>query len=203
MEATFVSIVIMTIAFGLFLYRRYFYAFFLTLIFMCFFSTFFASSFFETALPNGPAKELILSLVPYIAGFGVFLMFPLLVIIVNFFLEKRFIQAFLTMILIPIVMLMNAEKKFVYFPLADTVHSKGFTLERFESIKPGMTRQQVEDLIGKPHSSADGYFDGEPGCESQTGDGAAWFSDFSWFDSAVCYDKNDRVVKTESQYVPD
>ncbi len=201
MEAIFIGIVIVTITFGLLLYRRYFYAFFLTLIFVCFFSTFFAPSFFETTLPSGPIKEFILASVPYVAGFGVFLMFPLLVIIVNFFLEKKFTQAFLIMILIPIVVLMNAEKKFVYFPLADTVHSKRFTVERFESIKPGMTKEQVEALIGIPPAKVGEYFVDETGCIAQTTDGAAILFDFAWFDTDVCYDEHGRVNETQSRYV--
>lgn len=140
----------------------------------------------------------------FFTSLSLLLIFPLLVIVVNFLLQGKILQSASTLLLLPILWVTSLETKFFFYPLLDTTHSPEFTLKKFKSIKSGMTRQEMGALIGKPHPKAGGYFASDQ-CESQTGDNAAskFLIDFAWLDSAVCYDENDRVIETKMGYVPD
>lgn len=151
--------------------------------------------------------QTIFSLFDIFVSIGVLLVFPIAVMTVNFILQLQFTQALVMALVLPAFFILTLESHFIFCPLIDTTHSSEFTLKRFKSITPGMTRQQVVMLIGRPHPSAGGYLGDETGCESQTGDNGplakSLHLDFAWLDSVVCYDKNDRVVKTQMNYVPD
>jgi hypothetical protein len=83
------------------------------------------------------------------------------------------------------------ESEFILNPLIDTQLPPGFTLTKFESIKPGMTKAQVLKIIPPPEylSNNDSWGYGN--------DGAAPFGDFAWFRFTVHFDAQGKVTKTE------
>jgi len=90
------------------------------------------------------------------------------------------------------------ESEFIFNPLIDTKLPPGFTNQKFDSIKPGMTKAEVLKILPPPlDSSKDetswGY--GE--------DGAASFGDFAWFRFTINFDQAGKVVETKRQIFHD
>lgn len=81
------------------------------------------------------------------------------------------------------------ESVFVLNPLIDTALPKGFSVERFDKIKPGMTQQQVRELVPPPPSIYESAW-------AYGNDGAAPFGDYAWFMFEIEFDAQGRVVKT-------
>lgn len=130
------------------------------------------------------------------------LLIPILVVSIPYMAyRKRFRMALALFFLLPIAWFSTIESYFTFFPLLDTTRSPEFTLEGFNQIRPGMTRDQVRALIGDPVENAGQYH--RP-CEGQTGDGAAPpLLDFAWLNASVCYDETGHVTETERMWVPD
>lgn len=183
------------------------YGYFVVFLWFCYTCRFLLPMLLADFLEEGQLETLLDTTFAFFTSVGILLIFPLAVMIVNFLLQGKFIPAFLMLLLYPAVMVTNLEARFIFYPLMDTTHSPEFTLKKFKSIQPGMTRDEVVALIGNPHPSAGGYFSGANGCEAQTGDNGPMAKslglDFAWLDSAVCYDEQGRVTHTEMGYVPD
>lgn len=188
------------------LFRRKltFYGCFVAFIWWCFLWRIIIPMIFFGLLGENILGNAIMWLSSFFTSLSVLLVFPLLVMVVNFLLQGKILQSISTLLLLPVLWMSSLESKFLFYPLIDTPHSEEFTLKKFKSIQPGMTRGEVEDLIGKPIDKPGSYFWGD-GCEPQTGDGAAgkYGLDFAWLDSAVCYDENDRVTEIKMGYVGD
>jgi SmpA / OmlA family len=82
-----------------------------------------------------------------------------------------------------------SESVFAPNPLIDTQLPKGFSVEQFEQIKPGMTRQQVRQLVPEPPLADQSVW-------QYGNDGAAPFGDFAWFWFEIEFDQAGRVIKT-------
>lgn len=135
------------------------------------------------------------------SGLMILLIPALIVFILSELYRKRFAQALILFLLLPITWFSTIESYFIFYPLIDTTRSPEFTLEGFNRIRPGMTRDQVRTLIGDPVENAGQYH--RP-CEGQTGDGAAPpLFDFAWLNASVCYDETEHVTETERMWVPD
>lgn len=74
---------------------------------------------------------------------------------------------------------------------ADTVCAPGFAEEKFQQIRYGMTRKEVESILGPP-------LRGGPGLYFYTSDGGSWLWDFAWQGRAVRF-VDERVVGVESR----
>ncbi|NER27445.1 MAG: hypothetical protein F6J89_07365 [Symploca sp. SIO1C4] len=73
-------------------------------------------------------------------------------------------------------------------PTIDTVLPPEFSEEKFFSIKPGMDRNEVIALLGKPTQPELGLHYGD--------DGAAGWWDFAYIDYRIFVDDNDKVIGT-------
>ncbi len=184
-----------------------FYGYFVALLGFCYLCRMILPIIIFSIIGESSLGSFFLLFFSFFTSLSVLLVFPLAVMIVNFLLQGKILESFIVVLFLPVIYVSSLESHFLFYPLIDTTHSSEFTLKRFKSITPGMTRQQVEVLIGKPHPSAGGYLGDETGCESQTGDNGplakSLHLDFAWLDSVVCYDNNDRVVKTQMNYVSD
>lgn len=69
-----------------------------------------------------------------------------------------------------------------------------FTVQNFESIKPGMTKAEVSKILPPPK-----YLSEDGGSWHYGQDGAAPFGDFAWFDFIIHFDAEGKVIKTERQ----
>ncbi|OCQ89352.1 hypothetical protein BCD64_26710 [Nostoc sp. MBR 210] len=87
-----------------------------------------------------------------------------------------------------------SESEFIFYPLIDTQLPPGFTVQKFDSIKPGMTKADVLKILPAPMSSSDDHNSWYYGQ-----DGAAPFGDFAWFEFTIHFDSKGKVVKTERQ----
>ncbi|MBD2597806.1 hypothetical protein H6G74_26285 [Nostoc spongiaeforme FACHB-130] len=86
------------------------------------------------------------------------------------------------------------ESVFIFNPLIDTKLPPGFTLQKFDSIKPGMSKAEVSKILSAPRYSSD------DGLSWRYGeDGAAPFGDFAWFEFTIHFDEAGKVMKTERQ----
>jgi hypothetical protein len=81
-----------------------------------------------------------------------------------------------------------SESVFVFDPFIDTRLPQGFSVEQFEQIKLGMTKQQVLRLVPEPPSIYQSVW-------HYGNDGAAPFGDFAWFGFEVEFDQTDHVVR--------
>ncbi|WP_427159719.1 hypothetical protein ACQFX9_27600 [Aliinostoc sp. HNIBRCY26] len=80
------------------------------------------------------------------------------------------------------------------YRLIDTQLPPGFTVQKFESIKPGMTKAEVSKILPAPMYKSD-----DGGSWHYGQDGAAPFGDFAWFDFKIHFDAEGKVIKTERQ----
>lgn len=84
------------------------------------------------------------------------------------------------------------ESEFIFNPLIDTQLPPGFTNQKFDSIKPGMTKAEVLQILPPPM-----YLSNDETSWSYGNDGAAYFGDFAWFQFTIHFDTVGKVVKTE------
>lgn len=100
----------------------------------------------------------------------------------------------LCLLSLPIVVFLQCftESVFVLNPLIDTVLPEGFSAEKFEKVKPGMTKAEVLRLVPKPLEGSDQFW-------SYGNDGAAPFGDYAWFLFEIEFDADGRVLKTGQQ----
>ena len=97
------------------------------------------------------------------------------------------------------------ENYFPLYPHIDTYFAEGYTDEAFAQVEIGMTKAEVEALLGVPlhmHS-----YDYGPEYDidmtwAYTQDGAAPIGDFAW-DYRVIFFNNDLVVQKEQVWVHD
>ncbi len=141
---------------------------------------------------------------------------PLLLIsLVYFVLKGRWIYASILLCVLFLTFLapMFRWSYFSFYPLIHTVHSSKFTVERFEKIRIGMTKKQVESFIGDRPSRDEFYnpareYDSKycdplgrcDSCEMQTGRPSGRNGGFAHFQAEVCYDNDGRVVKVEGGF---
>ncbi|WP_236141127.1 hypothetical protein [Nostoc sp. CMAA1605] len=113
-------------------------------------------------------------------------------------LTKGLIVFFVIFVLFVGIFFTGSESEFIFYPLIDTQSPPGFTVQKFESIKPGMTKFEVSKILPTPkYSSEDG------GSWHYGEDGAAPFGDFAWFDFTIHFDAEGKVMKTERQQFND
>lgn len=143
----------------------------------------------------------------FFASLSVLLIIPVFALMLFFFFRKEVGSGLALLFLLPALFLAPAEQMFVFAPLLDTTKSPEFSLEKFDRIQAGMTRAEVEALIGKPpeeiaKQNEEAKKNKTAECEQQTGDGAlmAYFLDFAWLFSSVCYDEGGNVIDTERSF---
>ncbi|NJP11332.1 MAG: hypothetical protein HC866_19180 [Leptolyngbyaceae cyanobacterium RU_5_1] len=81
------------------------------------------------------------------------------------------------------------ESEFVFNPLIDTELPQGFTQAKFNSIKPGMTKIHVLQLIPAPENGPKGNH------WSYGNDGAALWGDYAWFQFNIHFNQDDKVTQ--------
>ncbi len=95
------------------------------------------------------------------------------------------------------------EGRHIIKPYIDTRFSENYSPEKFEEIETGMTKNQVEYLIGRPLRIGKGYDDSLVTNYHYTGDGKLLnlrkpveqhYDDFAWYRSTVGFDTNNIVV---------
>lgn len=87
-----------------------------------------------------------------------------------------------------IVLFPLLEEPCPWNPWIDTVCAPGFTEEKFQQIKIGMTIKEVEALLGPPLNVPDWNTD----FYHYTSDGKCWFWDFAWNQRSIEF-RGDRV----------
>jgi hypothetical protein len=145
----------------------------------------------------------------------------------------RYITLFIFLIFLKIVLVFSwkfltsyyVEAVFPLYPLIDTKLPPGFSLEKFENIQIGMTKNEVLKILPPPISSpivlknsppiytlissrqynrqGNPVFSGEIEKEWSIDDdawyygedGACLFADFAWFKFEIHFDKENKVVK--------
>lgn len=80
-------------------------------------------------------------------------------------------------------------------PLIDTYHSSTFNINNVPKVKEGMTREEVDALIGEPIEQNGNY-------NRYTRDGACLSGDFAWYKIIIKFE-NDIVVSIESDVICD
>ncbi|MBD2437744.1 hypothetical protein [Nostoc sp. FACHB-110] len=114
-------------------------------------------------------------------------------------LIKGLILFFVIFVLpVGIQLLCFTESVFIFNPLIDTKLPPGFTPQKFDSIKPGMSKSEVSQILPEPTYSSD-----DGGSWHYGEDGAAPFGDFAWFDFIIRFDVQGKVTKTERQTLHD
>lgn len=141
------------------------------------------------------------SLIPALIISGIFYRFSsfskkkIIAIILFLFL---FIQAF--------DVFRNSEIELLAYPEIDTTYSESFSIEEWNSIQNGMTKDEVTNLLGKPlHEFPVEYSTGIPNCHDRyiySSDGKAMpHLDFAYVDRQICFDNEGKVsLKTEYTY---
>jgi outer membrane protein assembly factor BamE (lipoprotein component of BamABCDE complex) len=96
------------------------------------------------------------------------------------------------------------EGKNIIDPYVDTQFGEGYSPEKFQLIKMGMTMEQVTCIVGKPLGSEEAYGDSTKTEYYYTGDGKLLhqsqqagkegYDDFAWYRSSVIVDSNNIVV---------
>ncbi len=119
-----------------------------------------------------------------------------LIVVVYFLYKRKWKLAILFTLLLPIIAFFLIESYFAPFPLIDTFHSPEFTLEKFDQVKVGMSKNQVRALIGTPPSEIYIPEENPNNCENQTNDGASKYWDFAWYHAEVCFDEQNNVNST-------
>ncbi len=79
---------------------------------------------------------------------------------------------------------------FPFYPYIDTIFAKNFTFEKFDSVKMGMSKEEVLEIMEEPMLKSN------PGneCWWYSGDGKLWpYVDFSWYQYLICF-KEDKVI---------
>jgi hypothetical protein len=96
-------------------------------------------------------------------------------------------------------------------PFCDTQMAKGYSPERFLRIKPGMTVQQVEQLVGKPLFTDTSELPKSVITYRYTDDGkllgqqVPWYkcNDYAWYSSSVVFDTAMVVQRSSSGWIYD
>jgi hypothetical protein len=85
-----------------------------------------------------------------------------------------------------------SETVYILNPYADTIFAPTFNEKSFSEITSGMTKSDVETILGKPL-----YFDENSNCDVYSTDGKLWpHADFAFFSYKVCYQSNRVMYKT-------
>lgn len=91
-----------------------------------------------------------------------------------------------------------AESYFPLYPHIDTRFANGFEIENFEKINIGMSKTEVENLIGKPllfSQKMTSSLQPENSCISvYTSDGKSNWSDFAWESFDIYFDNKNVVI---------
>jgi Small protein A (tmRNA-binding) len=94
--------------------------------------------------------------------------------------------------IIALFMFARSETYFYPYPDIDTIYTEAFSYEKFAQVRAGMTKEQVQNLLGSPISSFNTIYE----CWSYSKDGKlAPIADFAWIDVGVCFE-NDKVIET-------
>lgn len=97
------------------------------------------------------------------------------------------------------------ENYFPVYPHIDTYFAEGYTDEAFAQVEIGMTKAEVEALLGAPLHMYSYDYGSEYDIDTTweyTQDGAALIGDFAW-DYRVIFFNNDLVVQKEQTWVYD
>lgn len=86
------------------------------------------------------------------------------------------------------------------YPAIDTTFAKSYTEEAFDRIRPGMTKEQVQELLGEPLSIVQNQDGSQTWWYSQ--DGRCKFGDFAWLGRSISF-KKDSVEKVEKRVYSD
>ena len=101
-----------------------------------------------------------------------------------------------------------------WYPLVDTRFTPGYSDKKFARIQPGMTREEVTAVLGKPFCVVGGIWLEDPKVIldevwEYSHDGAAqerlpWHADFAWLLAAVIFDpETGRVAKATKVWLYD
>ena len=88
----------------------------------------------------------------------------------------------------------HSEAYFNPYPTIDTRFSKAFTEAKFERITPGMSEDELTQLMGKPLTKEDR--EGGLSIWSYSSDGKCLWGDFAWMGRSVTC-KDGKVVRME------
>jgi hypothetical protein len=84
----------------------------------------------------------------------------------------------------------TSEMHFPLNPYIDTIFTKDFTIEKFNTVNKGMSKEEVQKLLGEPLYSNNSR---EMTCNFYSTDGKVEpFADFSFYSFVVCF-KGDKV----------
>ncbi len=132
-----------------------------------------------------------------------------------FLLKRKPKRALASLLVVAVGFFIFPEQKFDLYPLIDTIRAQEFSVEAFSKIRPGMTREQVYGLIGKPAVPGAERVPKEPGtkgwlnpteygyCEQHTNDGKLKYWDFAWYHADVCYTEGGVVYSTSGGWQMD
>lgn len=101
--------------------------------------------------------------------------------------------------LIVILYIFTLENYFPPYPEIDTVFAKNFTWERFDQVKPGMSQDEVRQLLGEPFQGEERTNLYAPYLWEYTHDGKFCCHDFAWFYVVVEFDPDTLRVTRKSK----
>ena len=102
-----------------------------------------------------------------------------------------------------VLMPLNLEKYFNLYPYISTGYSSGFSRENFQKIKAGMSKNEVEQLVGTGFKDSFSHMpqEGEKTCTLYSFDRDSPLTDFAWIGTSVCYDSGEKVTRTSEDPV--
>ncbi len=105
------------------------------------------------------------------------------------------------------------EGKHLLKPYLDTHFAENYTPEKFESIEPGMTEEEVVSIIGKPlyrgkyyadSTLTNYYYTGDGKLLSRSSDnGQHGYDDLAWYRSTVTFSPKNIVVDIDKGWSHD
>lgn len=118
---------------------------------------------------------------------------------------KRKVKNALLIMFFATAIVANLEIYVPIVPYIDTKFAQGFTLQQYKIISKGMTRSEVESLIGSGfpthYSMLTDTANNEKTCVLYSQDKEIFIYDFAWVGLNVCYDNNNQVTRIAESIV--
>ena len=120
--------------------------------------------------------------------------------------------AFILYVIFILGMIALTEGYHPLYPLIDTQHTAGYSIGKFDRVKPGDTEDKVLSILGPPLFTEEDSLSGAVTI-SYTGDGrllyhpgkdgTQGYDDFAWYRSSITFDRKKKVVAIDKGWSHD
>ena len=100
---------------------------------------------------------------------------------------------------------LGVEQKNLLFPYIDTHFAKNFSVNKWDNVKIGMSKDTVLKILGTPLLESKTPFSSyRPSCAAlemhYSGDGAWRYADYAWRSFDLFFDDSNRVIAKSSEW---